>query len=740
MFGWMTTPQPSSLTCSANKLPHEHLPDGKLPVGALCCVNASNSLATKKSLTHNTTSNMNRLQHESSPYLLQHADNPVDWYPWSEEAFARAQAENKPVLVSIGYSTCHWCHVMERESFENETVAAFMNQHFVNIKVDREERPDVDQIYMEVCQAITGSGGWPLNSFLLPDGRPFYAGTYFPPRSFQNRPAWIELLQRVHQMYQNDYATLEKQANKLMDVLQQSERAVIKEEAIGQPAGDVLTREAVDEVFQRLQANFDTDDGGLGGAPKFPMTMSLRWLLEYHYHSGAPSALHQLDFSLEKMIRGGIYDQIGGGFARYATDKAWLIPHFEKMLYDNALLLGLLADRYQFSPNDRYRQTIEETITWVEREMQHPQEGFYAALDADSEGEEGKFYVWHKKEIDQILSDDAPLFNFVYGVTERGNWEGKTILWQAHTLEEAAAEFSTSEKDLREKLHRSRQKLLAARAQRVRPGLDDKQLLSWNALMITAYAKCGQALQRTDYLDRAQQKMAFLLDNLQREHSIFAHSWKNGPSTQEAFLDDYAALIEALLTLFEATQQKTYLRKAADLMDIVRTRFLDEDTKMFYFTSKEQKDTVVRKKDLYDSAVPSGNATMCLNLWMLGRYLDRADLREQAFTMIVQMQEAIQRFPSSFARWARCFLAQVFPGPEVAIVGQNWSGVLEDMQRVYWPNRLVMAAEKQQQEFPLLAGRQAADKKTLIFVCKNYSCRLPVQTVTEAMELLRESP
>lgn len=681
---------------------------------------------------------MNRLQHESSPYLLQHAHNPVDWFPWSDEAFQRARAENKPVLVSIGYSTCHWCHVMERESFEHETVAAFMNQHFINIKVDREERPDIDQIYMEVCQAITGSGGWPLNCFLLPDARPFYAGTYFPPRSFQNRPSWVELLQRIHHMYESDYATLEKQAGKLMDVLQQSERAVIKEDAIGQPSEDVLTRDTLDEIYQRMQADFDTDDGGFGGAPKFPLSMSLRWLLEYHYHTGTAAALEHLDFSLQKMIRGGIYDQIGGGFSRYATDKAWLIPHFEKMLYDNALLLSLLADRYQLSPDEQYRQTIEQTIEWVEREMQDPDQGFYAALDADSEGEEGKFYVWHKKEIDQLLGDESTLFNFFYGVTEGGNWEGKTILWQPHEPKEAATEFNVSEKELHEKLEKGRKKLLHARSRRVRPGLDDKQLLSWNALMITAYAKCAQALHRTDYLDRANQKMTFLLNNLQRKDGTFAHSWKNGPSAQEAFLDDYAALIEALLTLFEATQEKAYIRKAADLMDEVRGYFLDEDTGMFYFTSIRQSDTVVRKKDLYDSAVPSGNSTMCLNLWQLSRFLDRTDFREQAYTMLVQMREALVRFPTSFARWARCFTALTFPGPEVAIIGASWPSKVQELQKEYWPNRLVMASDAPDESFPFLAGRQAADHKTLIYVCENYSCRLPVQSVPEALALIRE--
>ena len=686
---------------------------------------------------------MNRLQHETSPYLLQHAGNPVDWYAWKPEAFQKAQAENKPILVSIGYSTCHWCHVMERESFENESVAAFMNDHFVNIKVDREERPDIDQIYMEVCQAITGSGGWPLNCFLLPDRRPFYAGTYFPPHAIHNRPSWLQLLQRIQRMYTNKYEVLVDQAGKLMEVLEQSEKAVIQGEAITEDAPDQSPSEDLNPIYEKYQQEMDQDAGGFGGAPKFPLTMSLRWLLEYHYHTGHKRALQHVDFSLERMIRGGIYDQLGGGFARYATDKNWLIPHFEKMLYDNALLISLLADRFSLQPNDTFRWAIEHTLEWVERDMQHPDQGFYSALDADSEGEEGKFYVWTKQEIEALLPENAPLFLHHYGVQEGGNWEGKSILWQPYTLAQTAGTFSLDQSEVARILGESRQKLLAHREKRVRPGLDDKQLLSWNALMITAYAKSGRALDRSDYLDRAQQKMDFLQSTFAKSDGSFAHSWKEGQPFFHAFLDDYAALIEALIHLYQATFHTNYIRKAADLCDYVRLHFLEEATGLFYFTPSGQEDAPVRKKDLYDSAVPSGNATMCWNLWMIGRIFDRGDYLDQSWRMVRQVKSAAQRFPTSFARWARCLMAWSYPGPEVAVVGPNWREVTRELGQSYWPNRLVMGAAgkgaetAEDSKFPLLRGRASDQEQTNIFVCQNYTCQLPVQDVETARQLIQ---
>ncbi len=682
---------------------------------------------------------MNRLQHESSPYLLQHADNPVDWYPWSDEALAKAKAENKPILVSVGYSTCHWCHVMARESFEKEPVAAFMNEHFINIKIDREERPDLDQVYMEVCQAITGSGGWPLNCFLLPDGRPFYAGTYFPPLSHHNRPSWMELLQRVHNLYHQKQEVVEDQASKLLLMLQQSESAVIEPLAdLAKPGEAEETLEKIRSLRDQLYQNRDKEHGGFGGAPKFPQTMSLRWLLDHHLLRNDPDALEHLDHSLEHMIRGGIYDQLGGGFARYATDRQWLVPHFEKMLYDNALLLGLLADRCRYHNKEEYFDIIEQTIEWVEREMQHPEQGFYSALDADSEGKEGTFYIWSQEEIERILGEEAALFIDYYDVSEAGNWEGHNILWRPYSLEAFAKKHSLSAKKVAASLEHSRQKLLQAREKRGRPGLDDKQLLGWNALMIGAYAKCAIALENQLYLDRAQQKMAFILDSFKRAEGGYVHAWKDGPSDHEAFLDDYALLIEAMINLYEATFDTDWLRKAADVTDYVRQHFLDEHTNLFYFTTVEQTETPIRKKDFYDSAMPSGNATMCQNLMELGRYFDRSEYREQSRIMIASLEKATLRFPSSFARWGRCLLMQTLPGPEIVIVGRDWMRAGAELRYAYRPGSLLMTHRTGSESFPLFEGRDQDDESTRIYICQNYTCQRPVGSVTEAEKQLAE--
>ena len=682
---------------------------------------------------------MNRLQHESSPYLLQHADNPVDWFPWSEEALAKARDEDKPILVSVGYSTCHWCHVMAHESFEKEAVAAYMNEHFINIKIDREERPDLDQVYMEVCQAITGSGGWPLNCFLLPDGRPFYAGTYFPPQSHHNRPSWMQLLQRVHNLYHQKREVVEDQASKLLLMLQQSESAVIEPLADLEIAAETEeAREKVATIRDQLHQNRDVEHGGFGGAPKFPQTMSLRFLLDYHLLTNDPESLKHLDESLEHMIRGGIYDQLAGGFARYATDRQWLVPHFEKMLYDNALLLGLLADRCRYEQRDEYLDIIEQTIDWVEREMQHPEQGFYSALDADSEGKEGTYYIWSQSEITETLGDDADLFIDYYGVSEAGNWEGHNILWRPHSPEAFAKKHSLSAKTIAARLDACRQKLLQVRNDRVRPGRDEKQILAWNALMIGAYAKCSIALENQLYLERAQQKMTFILDAFTRSAGGYVHSWKDEPSEQEAFLDDYALLIESMINLYEATFDTEWLRKAADLTDYVRLHFLDENTNLFYFTTREQTETPIRKKDLYDSATPSGNATMCHNLMQLGRFFDRSDYREQSRTMIASIEKAALRFPSSFGRWGRCLLLQTLPGPEIAIVGRQWNRAAAELRYAYRPGGLLMTHRTGREAFPLFKGREQDDDSTLIYICQHYTCQRPVESVSEAKKQLAE--
>jgi uncharacterized protein YyaL (SSP411 family) len=549
----------------------------------------------------------------------------------------------------------------------------------------------------------------------------------------------MELLQRVHNLYHQKQEVVEDQASKLLLMLQQSESAVIEPLAdLAKPGEAEETLEKIRSLRDQLYQNRDKEHGGFGGAPKFPQTMSLRWLLDHHLLRNDPDALEHLDHSLEHMIRGGIYDQLGGGFARYATDRQWLVPHFEKMLYDNALLLGLLADRCRYHNKEEYFDIIEQTIEWVEREMQHPEQGFYSALDADSEGKEGTFYIWSQEEIERILGEEAALFIDYYDVSEAGNWEGHNILWRPYSLEAFAKKHSLSAKKVAASLEHSRQKLLQAREKRGRPGLDDKQLLGWNALMIGAYAKCAIALENQLYLDRAQQKMAFILDSFKRAEGGYVHAWKDGPSDHEAFLDDYALLIEAMINLYEATFDTDWLRKAADVTDYVRQHFLDEHTNLFYFTTVEQTETPIRKKDFYDSAMPSGNATMCQNLMELGRYFDRSEYREQSRIMIASLEKATLRFPSSFARWGRCLLMQTLPGPEIVIVGRDWMRAGAELRYAYRPGSLLMTHRTGSESFPLFEGRDQDDESTRIYICQNYTCQRPVGSVTEAEKQLAE--
>ncbi|HRI58481.1 MAG TPA: thioredoxin domain-containing protein, partial [Saprospiraceae bacterium] len=467
---------------------------------------------------------MNKLQSETSPYLLQHAHNPVDWYAWRPEAFERARAEQKPILVSIGYSTCHWCHVMERESFENEDIAAFMNERFINIKVDREERPDVDAIYMDACQILTGGGGWPLNCFLTPEGKPFYAGTYFPPRPAHNRPSWLQLLQHLANIWETQRDVALDQAEKLTAHIARSDDIFIQKPSNPNPETlkpsnpetlqpsnpPTLKPSNLESIYYQMRERFDRVEGGFGGAPKFPSTMAIQYLLNYHWFTGNPEALEQAVLSLDKMIHGGIYDQLGGGFARYATDREWLVPHFEKMIYDNALLVSVLSEAYKLTGKALYKETIEETLHYVRREMTGADGGFYSAQDADSEGVEGKFYVWDKGEIGEILGGEAQLFCAFYGVTEHGNWEEKNILWRPVSYEAFAAANDTEVGRLKSRLQSGREKLFAVRSKRIWPGLDNKVLLSWNALMTSAYCAAFTALGNEEYRTTAVRNIEFL--------------------------------------------------------------------------------------------------------------------------------------------------------------------------------------------------------------------------------------
>lgn len=687
---------------------------------------------------------MNRLQYETSPYLLQHAHNPVDWYAWKPEAFEKAKAENKPILVSIGYSTCHWCHVMERESFEDERVAAFMNEYFINIKVDREERPDVDSIYMEACQYINGGGcGWPLNCFLTSDGRPFYAGTYFPPQAAYNRPSWSELLERIAYNFFEKPETVEQQAKQLMDLIAGADNdllSVVDQELF--PAR-VFTKKLLQNIFQQLERRFDTADGGFGGAPKFPSSMSLQYLLDYYYFTNEQKALEQLELSLDRMIQGGIYDQLGGGFARYATDKAWLVPHFEKMLYDNALLIVLLSETYKLTQKTLYKETIVETLDYIAREMTSAEGGFYAAQDADSEGVEGKFYVWQKAEIEAVLSkEEATLFNDFYGVSADGNWEHTNILWQSESFEAYASEKEMDVTLLKEQLAIAKAKLFKVRDQRVYPGLDDKILLDWNALLCKAHCAAYHALGDDRYKAIAKRNIEFLLTKFSKGAGLdLYHTYKNGQAQYDAFLSDYAFLIDALFAVYEVTFDLKYLDLATRYCDFVIQQFLDKPNKMFYFTSTKQNDIVLRKKELYDSAVPSGNSTMALNLQRIGILMDRADFRQLAVEMLVRMKDSIERYPSSFGRWSKALLNEVYGIPEIVILGTANDSKAKAVQSEFLPDKVLMATATENENYPLLAGKILTEE-TMIYLCKDYVCQRPVEEVSQLFEnlaILREN-
>jgi uncharacterized protein YyaL (SSP411 family) len=678
---------------------------------------------------------MNQLRHETSPYLLQHANNPVHWYAWKPEAFEKARAEDKPILVSIGYATCHWCHVMERESFEDVEVAGYMNENFVCIKVDREERPDVDQIYMEACQIMSGGGGWPLNCFLTPDGRPFFAGTYYPPVPSYNRPSWLQVLMNISSAYERQRDTVESQANRLTDMIRNAGGTLTairqQAEVPGLPFHAVLLQ----NIFHGLSRQFDHQNGGFGGAPKFPGTMALQFLLQYHYYFRETEALEHVTRSLDKMAMGGIYDQLGGGFARYATDAAWLVPHFEKMLYDNALLVGLLADAYQLTGKPLYRQTMEETLEWVRREMTSSEGGFYSALDADSEGVEGKCYVWDKAEVDAILGADAAVFCAYYGVSEEGNWEHHNILWREKDLASFAREHDLDVQELDTRLSICRQRLFEVRSRRVPPGLDDKILLDWNALMCTAYARAYAATGEASYRESACRALDFLLERLLQPDGIsLYHTYREGKAQYNAFLDDYAFLIEALLEVAQVTYDYRYLQQARQYIEYVLEQFLDREEALFYFTSSRQQDILLRRKDLYDSATPSGNSTMVRNLQRAGILLGREDWRELAGRCLLKLRDAVERYPSSFGRWATAMVGEVMGTAEIAVTGAQAFELADQIQREFLPHKVLMATAAPDESFPLLAAKAAGE--TLIYVCRNYACLQPVRTLEEFRKLV----
>jgi len=677
---------------------------------------------------------MNHLLHETSPYLLQHAHNPVNWYPWSEASLEKAKAEDKVILVSIGYAACHWCHVMEKESFEDEKVAALMNENFINIKIDREERPDLDHIYMDAVQAMTGSGGWPLNVFLTPAGQPFYGGTYFPPQKAFNRSSWTEVLLGVKQAWRERRTEIGTQAASLTEHLQKS-----NDFGKAAPvAGWQLTREQAEAMFDNIMKNADTTWGGFGNAPKFPQFFTIQYLLQYHYFTGNAVALEQAVLSLDKMLEGGIYDQVGGGMARYSTDVEWLAPHFEKMLYDNALLINVLSDAWQLTKNPAYEKAIHKTIGFVQRELMDKTGGFYAALDADSEGEEGKFYVWSKAEIEDILGAEAAFFCAFYDISEAGNWEEKNI---PRVLKKATAFAKKNNIDIalfETKMEAALAKLLERRSTRPRPLLDDKILLGWNALMITALCKAAAALHQEEWLQLAIRSFDFLITRFKvpGDTAALYHTFKNEVAKYPAFLDDYAYLVQAAILLQEGTGETRYLIQARELTDHVIDHFSDPGTSFFFFTHEGQSDVIVRKKEVYDGATPSGNSIMAGNLLYLALIFNETAWREQADKMLSSLSTAILKYPGSFGVWAACLLGQAYGINEIVVTGRETAPLRQEVLGEYIPNKVFQSANAPIPGFPLLEGKDY-EKKVLAYLCRDYACREPVTGIAALLRSVR---
>ncbi len=649
----------------------------------------------------------NRLASQTSPYLLQHRDNPVDWNPWDAEALERARREDRPILLSVGYSACHWCHVMERESFENAETAAFMNEHFVNVKVDREERPDVDSLYMEATQAMTGHGGWPMTVFLDPDGVPFYAGTYFPPEPRQGMPSFRQVMEAVVEAFRERREEIRERAPQT-----RSQLGAIAE--VKPPEGP-LRREALAEAVAGLRHDADLANGGFGGAPKFPPASALEFLLTRE-ETEIPQR------TLDAMACGGIYDQIGGGFARYSVDDIWLVPHFEKMLYDNALLARAYLHGWQVLGQERYRRVCTETLDWALREMRGPEGGFYSALDADSEGEEGRFYVWTLEEIGDVLGDRAGDVSAYYGVSGQGNFEGRNVLHLPGGPDAPEPEG----------LAEARRALFAERSKRVRPGLDDKRLASWNALMISALAEAGAVLGRPDYLGAARSCAAFVLDEMRDPQGRLLRSYKDGRAHLNAYLEDHAYMVEALLTLYESSFETRWFDAAREIADSMIERYGDRERGAFFSTSSDHEELIARRKDLGDHPIPAGNSAAALGLLRLAALTGEHDYEKWAEGVLRLMYPAAIRHPEGFGHLLQALDFHLEGTREVALVAPPDGGTeglaeLAAVVRAAYRPRLVLAGGPQGSERPeLLRDRPAVDGKAAAYVCENFSCQAPV--------------
>ncbi|MFZ0061302.1 MAG: thioredoxin domain-containing protein [Pyrinomonadaceae bacterium] len=681
----------------------------------------------------------NRLINETSPYLRQHAHNPVNWHAWGEEAFAEARRENKPILLSIGYSACHWCHVMEHESFENEEIAKLMNENFVNIKVDREERPDLDQIYMNAVQMMTHHGGWPMTVFLTSEGVPYYGGTYFPPVDRHNMPGFPRVLIALAEAYRERPDEI---AETTASVRKELERL-----SAAQESSELLTTDLLNVAYRGIIKNYDPNNGGFGSAPKFPPAMVLEFLLRTYHRTGAEEALQIVMHTCRKMAEGGIYDQLGGGFHRYSTDSKWLVPHFEKMLYDNALLSRLYLHHFQLTQDSEARRTAEGILDYVVREMTSSEGGFYSTQDADSEGVEGKFFVWSYAEIKDLLGDaDARLFSDYYNVTEEGNFEEANILNITHSPADVAARNKVDAAELEAVLARSRKRLYDVREQRVKPDRDEKILTAWNGMMLASFAEAGAILDREDYINVARHNARFVLDTL-RSEALLLRTCKDGVAKLNGYLEDYAFLGEGLLTLYETTGELEWLEECLTLTAKMVEEFWDDEAGGFFFTGKSHETLIVRSKDFFDNATPSGNSVAAELMLRLAALTDNDDYRRRATTVLRLIVSVMMRYPAGFGRALGALDFHLGDPKEIAVAGDPTNPKTRLLKREIWnrylPNKVVAEATSEparaSELIPLLRGREVGDEPR-VYVCEQYVCKNPVTESNELASQLEENP
>jgi len=689
-----------------------------IALGVLGCKAKDGRMSTDHKYT-------NALINETSPYLLQHAHNPVDWHPWNDATLAKAKEEDKMMIISIGYAACHWCHVMEHESFEDSTVAAIMNEHFVCIKIDREERPDIDDVYMTACQLSSGRGcGWPLNAFALPDGRPVWAGTYFP------KDQWTNVLTQFAQLKEENPARLEESAAKITAGIQSTSDIAVN------TAEKQYTQEELSDIADDFLANIDFTDGGRMGAPKFPMPNNYEFLLQYHQLTGSDRALKAAKITLDKMANGGIYDQIGGGFARYSVDSFWLAPHFEKMLYDNGQLISLYSHAYQLTKDPLYRSVVEQTIAFAERELKDEAGGYYSSLDADSEGEEGKYYVWQTEEIDALIPDPeaSKIYKDYYYIKPEGNWEHTNILYKRNS--DIAAKYKISSKQLLDIIATGNKALMTARQSRVRPGTDDKVLTSWNGLMLKGLVDAYRALGEESYLVLALSNADFLKKHMHQEDGSLNRNYKNGKSTINAFLDDYATVIDAYIALYEVTFDEEWLKMAQQLAAHVDQHFYDSNSQMYYYTSDLDAALIARKMELSDNVIPASNSIMARNMHRLGTLLYDKTMLAKAEQMMRNMVESIvsSQQPSFYSNWCQLYASLHSAPYEIAILGPEAKAVAGQMQREYLPNTIFLGGETEGSLALLKDKLQPGE--TMIYVCQNKVCKLPTTDVAKALTLM----